>query len=113
MHERFRSCRAGFPAAKTLHHLMVATVDFLAVLTLVGKQGCLLLLPYRSDVNVIGRMKAHRLRAEIDFVVKQIEAAPAGQPGAKGESAGGLMVQVSVDGPLGEDDVRTLGGKEP
>src|SRR5260370_38549399 len=108
MYECFRSGRAGFPATKSLHHLMVTTVDLLAVLTLVGKQSCLLSLPHRSDVNVIGRMKAHGLGAEIDFVVKQLESAPAGQPGSKGESAGGLVVHWSVDGPFVEAASRRL-----
>jgi len=113
MYECFCGYRAGFPATKTLHNLMVTTVDLLAVLTLVGKQSCLLSLPHRSDVHVIGRMEAHGLGAKIDFVGEQLEPAPAGQPGSKGESAGGLVIQVGVDGPLREDDVRTLGGKDP
>ena len=63
---------------------MVTAIDFFAILTLVGKQSCLLFLPYRGNVNVIGRMKTHGLRAKIDLVIEQLEAASTSKPGSKG-----------------------------
>jgi hypothetical protein len=62
---------------------MVTTMDFLAILTLVGKESCLLFLQHRSNVNVVSRMKAHGLGAEIHFAVIELAAAPVGEPAVR------------------------------
>jgi hypothetical protein len=72
----------------------------------VGKERRLLLLAHRCDVDVVGWMKTHCLRAEIHLVVVQLEATPGGEPGPEGQRTGGLMVEVPIDGPFPADRVR-------
>src|SRR4051794_24734390 len=99
-HECLRRRAAALASAKGLHYLVVLPIDAFAVLAFVGEQSGLLLFANGGDIDVIRGMEAHRLGAEIDLVVEQLEAAPTGQPRPIGQDAGGLMIEVRVDGPL-------------
>src|SRR5437660_10373279 len=112
MHKSLGSRRTKLAPAKVLHHFVVTAIDLLAILTLVRKQSRLLLIAHRGDVHVIRRMKAHRLGAEIDFIVIEPEAASAGEPCPKRQSARSLVILVAIDGPLREYYIRTLGGED-
>src|ERR1039458_4344553 len=109
MHEGFRGFTARLAAAIALHRLVEFAVDALAVLALVGEQRRFFLIADATHVHVIGGMKAHGLLAEVDFVIVQFESAARGQPGAKGQRTGSLVVQVRIDRPLRKQNVGIFG----
>ena len=87
---------------------MVVAVDPLSVLALVGEERGLLPRAHRGYIHIVGRMESVGLGAEVHFVVEQLELPSAREPGAEGERARSLVIQVRIDGPLREQDVRPL-----
>ena len=59
-----------------------------------------------------GRREAEGLVAPVHLEEVEGEAAAGGEIGADGEEAGDLVVEVGVERPVREDDVRGLGQEE-
>src|SRR6266481_2502432 len=85
---------------------MMIAIDSLAVLALVSKQGLLFLVARGRDVHVGGWHEAKRLTAAIDFKKIEEPSRPRRQVGANRQHTGRLMIEMSIDRPMGEDDVR-------
>src|SRR5437899_3118408 len=85
---------------------MMIAIDSLAVLALVSKQGLLFLVARGRDVHVGGWHEAKRLTAAIDFKKIEEPSRPRYQVSANGQHAGGLVIEMRIDRPMGEDDIR-------
>ena len=85
---------------------MMIAINSLAVLALVSKQRLLFLVARGRDVHVGGWHEAKCLTAAIDFKKIEEPSRPRCQVSANGQHAGGLMIEMRVDRPMGEDDVR-------
>src|SRR6266480_2392296 len=95
--EGFRRADARLAAAKIFHHLVVLTINFLAILAPMGEKSGLFLFSRRGDIYVIGRAEAQGLAAAIDLEVVEPKASAAGYVSAKRQNAGHLVIQVGID----------------
>ena len=106
MEERFGEFAAQLHAAEAEHGDVVVEVEAGGVLTGVSHAGLALERFEGADIDKIGGPIALGIAAEVYFIEVEGEGFAEGGPGAQRQCGTSAMVEMSVDRPLGKDNIR-------
>jgi len=108
--ECFGGAHPGFAPAPVRDDLMMLFPNRIAMLTEVRQESGFLFLDDGGNIDVGVGTEPFGLAAGIHFEKIELRTLAERHPGPNGEKARDLMIHMRVDGPMSENDVRTLVG---